>query len=211
MYEEVMEMVFGDRLAQIRRETGMNQKEFAESIGVESSKYNKWENGKNSPDFATVCRLAEHFNTTTDYLLGRTNARNSENKAIMDDLGLSEKSIDAILSNNLDGFGNFPDEKDTRTLKCILDMILSSPLLIPFLSAIKARTTPYNHNVAAQWGDSPANWSFTGANAPLPEVAKNDALFSKYAREILDEYIKSIGEQSVKDWAREHIAPIDEE
>lgn len=64
-------MILSDRITQLRKKTGKSQKQFAESIGVDVSKYNKWENGKNAPDYDTVCMLADVFNTTTDYLLGR--------------------------------------------------------------------------------------------------------------------------------------------
>ena len=71
-------MAFCDRLAVLRKESGMNQKDFAASIGVEASKYNKWETGANRPDYETVCMLAGLFKTSTDYLLGLTCARQPE-------------------------------------------------------------------------------------------------------------------------------------
>lgn len=68
-------MLFDKRLTELRKERGYNQKECANALKIDSSKYNKWENGKNCPDFETVCNLANFFNTTTDYLLGYSNQR----------------------------------------------------------------------------------------------------------------------------------------
>ncbi len=68
-------MLFHERLTKLRKEGEFKQKECANALKIESSKYNKWENGKNCPDFETVCMLANFFNTTTDYLLGNSNQR----------------------------------------------------------------------------------------------------------------------------------------
>ena len=46
--------MFGERLIEMRKEKGLSQKECAAAFGVDASKYNKWENEKNSPDYETV-------------------------------------------------------------------------------------------------------------------------------------------------------------
>ncbi len=71
-------MSFHERLKELRTESGMSQKEFAASLNVSPSKYNKWENGVNAPDFETISGLAAHFNVSVDYLFGRTPYRNQE-------------------------------------------------------------------------------------------------------------------------------------
>ena len=67
--------MFSTRLSKLRKERGISQKQCAEILGIESSKYNKWENGKNRPDYGMVCKLANFFDTTTDYLLGNSDER----------------------------------------------------------------------------------------------------------------------------------------
>ena len=63
-------MNFNERLAELRKNKGLSRKECATELEVDPSKYNKWENGKNCPDYETIKVLAKYFNTTTDYLLG---------------------------------------------------------------------------------------------------------------------------------------------
>ena len=63
-------MVFSERLKELREEKKLNQRELADALEAEPSKYNKWESGKNRPDFETVYKIAKFFNTTSDYLLG---------------------------------------------------------------------------------------------------------------------------------------------
>lgn len=67
--------MFSERLSKLRKEREITQKQCAEILGIEKSKYNKWENGKNRPSYDMVCRLANFFDTTTDYLLGNSDKR----------------------------------------------------------------------------------------------------------------------------------------
>jgi transcriptional regulator with XRE-family HTH domain len=78
-------MEFFNRLKELREGTGMNQKEFAASMNMEQSKYNKWENGKNAPDYEGLCLIADRFGVTVDYLLGRSPYKNSEEIKRIDD------------------------------------------------------------------------------------------------------------------------------
>lgn len=95
-------MKFNERLLELRNASGKSQKECAEEMGISNSKYNKWENGVNSPDYETLCFLARFYDTTTDYLLGMTdNKTNDTNvKAICDYTGLSEKAVKTLASLN---------------------------------------------------------------------------------------------------------------
>ena len=59
------------RLKELRQKQGISQKDFAALIGIPANTYNQWENGKRQPDNETMLKLAEHFNVSVDYLLGR--------------------------------------------------------------------------------------------------------------------------------------------
>lgn len=67
-----------NRIRKLREETGLSQKDFAVSWGVEQSKYNKWENGKNAPGYDDICTLAKIFGCTTDYLLGLSDVKTQD-------------------------------------------------------------------------------------------------------------------------------------
>lgn len=67
--------MFDARLKEIRSASGERQKDTAQALGVSPERYNQYENGRRAPDFEIVCRLARHFNVSTDYLLGNTNAQ----------------------------------------------------------------------------------------------------------------------------------------
>ena len=64
--------MIGKRLRALRKEKGLKQIDIANVLGVSRTTYTQYETEKSEPDLATVTKLAEFFNTTTDYLLGKS-------------------------------------------------------------------------------------------------------------------------------------------
>lgn len=118
-------MLFDKRLSQLRKEKGISQKECAETLGIESSKYNKWENGKNCPDYETVCMLANFFDTTTDYLLGNSENRHRREKEALKDW--QNKLIAHITNKFISFFKKYNEYKkgdNTMALKNIFTLAI---------------------------------------------------------------------------------------
>lgn len=65
----------GQILARLRKENGLAQKELAALLNLSVGTISNYENGVHSPDLSTLCKLAEFYHVTTDYLLGRTEYR----------------------------------------------------------------------------------------------------------------------------------------
>ncbi|HHY66654.1 MAG TPA: helix-turn-helix transcriptional regulator [Alicyclobacillus sp.] len=65
--------VFGDRLRQLRRNSGMSQKDLASSIGVTERAFRFYESGDREPTIEQLVKLADIFNVSLDYMTGRTN------------------------------------------------------------------------------------------------------------------------------------------
>lgn len=65
----------GRRLAGLRDGAGMSRGELAVAIRSPSGpqQIGKWETGQNAPGARWLVALADLFETTTDYILGRTN------------------------------------------------------------------------------------------------------------------------------------------
>ncbi len=61
-----------DRLKYLRKQTGFLQKDIAQKLNITTSAYGFYEQGKRIPDSNVLEKLAEIFNVSTDYLLGRT-------------------------------------------------------------------------------------------------------------------------------------------
>jgi transcriptional regulator with XRE-family HTH domain len=69
------ETSFGERLKQLRQEHNLTQEALAEKLQTVRSTINKYEKNTRKPEYETLIKIADLFNTTTDYLLGRTKQR----------------------------------------------------------------------------------------------------------------------------------------
>lgn len=85
--------MLSERLKQLRNENNLLQKEVAEKLKITTSAYGFYEQGKRTPDAETLNKIAEFYNVSIDYLLGRTNIRDSADKiaeSLNDDPELSQ-------------------------------------------------------------------------------------------------------------------------
>ena len=64
--------IFGKRLNELRQEEKITRMELAKRLNVSVRLISYWENGERECSFDTLIQLADLLNTTTDYLLGRT-------------------------------------------------------------------------------------------------------------------------------------------
>lgn len=60
-----------NRIKELRQELGITQKELAKHLGIAQNTLSYWENGKFDVDNASLCRIADYFHVTIDYLLGQ--------------------------------------------------------------------------------------------------------------------------------------------
>lgn len=61
------------RLKQLRKDLKLNQGEIAEKLNIALTTYANYEQGTRNPDWNMIVKLADIFDCSTDYLLGRTN------------------------------------------------------------------------------------------------------------------------------------------
>lgn len=64
-----MKTIFRD----LRKEKSLTQMELAKILNIDQTTVSKWEVGKAIPDYDTLQRLADFYNVSVDYLLGREN------------------------------------------------------------------------------------------------------------------------------------------
>lgn len=63
---------FSDRLKSLRAEKNLKQSELAAIIGVRNTAISMMESGERGPSAEVLCALADYFNVSLDYLVGRT-------------------------------------------------------------------------------------------------------------------------------------------
>lgn len=69
-----------NRIKMLREEKGLNQIELGKVINVSGQALGMYENEKRDLSTENVIKLAEFFNVSTDYLLGKSDKRNSDLK-----------------------------------------------------------------------------------------------------------------------------------
>lgn len=81
------------KFKEYRNQNKLSQIQVANMLNIKQSSYSAYENGKSSPDLATLAKLAEIFHTTTDELLGVSNPNvlvkstlNQEERNIVDNI-----------------------------------------------------------------------------------------------------------------------------
>ena len=61
------------RFREVREKAGLSTYEVAKRIGVSQPAVNQWDNGNKLPSVEMLCKLADLYCVSTDYLLGREN------------------------------------------------------------------------------------------------------------------------------------------
>jgi len=60
---------FGERLAKLRKERGLTQKQLAKHLQISKSTLAMYETNKREPDFETLIFISKFFEVSIDYLL----------------------------------------------------------------------------------------------------------------------------------------------
>lgn len=60
------------RIKELREERAITQKEVADAVGGTQSNLAKWEKGKTQPPADMIIKLADFFQVSADFLLGRS-------------------------------------------------------------------------------------------------------------------------------------------
>ena len=63
--------VLGVRLQELRKGKGLSQDALAVELHIERSTLAGYETGRREPSLRTLCAIANYFNVSVDYLLGR--------------------------------------------------------------------------------------------------------------------------------------------
>ena len=63
--------IIGKRIEFLRAQARMSQQDVSEIIGIAKSTYSGYELGQHEPSAETICRLAELFLVTTDFIIGK--------------------------------------------------------------------------------------------------------------------------------------------
>ena len=64
--------IFADRLKICRKNISKTQRQVADDLGITQSAYQKYELRKNEPKMEMLNKIADYFDVSVDYLMGRS-------------------------------------------------------------------------------------------------------------------------------------------
>lgn len=64
-----------NRIKEVRLQYNVTQATLANYLGIAQNTLSYWENGKFDIDSESLCKIANYFNTSIDYLLGNDNKK----------------------------------------------------------------------------------------------------------------------------------------
>lgn len=86
--------MLGDKIKLLRKELNISQEKLAEKLNVSPSTIAMYETNKRQPNYEILLKLSDIFNCTLDYLMCKTDKKNSDDMVFDPDLikiGLSSK------------------------------------------------------------------------------------------------------------------------
>ena len=63
------------RLRDLREDNDITQSQIASVLNIRQNAYSQYENGKRQMPIELLWKLADYYNTSIDYLVGRTNTK----------------------------------------------------------------------------------------------------------------------------------------
>ena len=63
------------RIRELREDNDFNQEEVAKILNVQQATYSRYETGALEISLDNLCKLADFYHTSTDYILGRTKCK----------------------------------------------------------------------------------------------------------------------------------------
>ncbi len=93
-------MSFGSKIIILRDQQELSRKELSEKLGIAYQTLSKYETDSRFPDRETLTIIADHFDVSVDYLLGRTKYKNMiTERSYINDLnseGLNREELRAV-------------------------------------------------------------------------------------------------------------------
>lgn len=65
-------IIFAERLHTLRNESKLNQTQLGDIVGISQFAISKIEKGQRAASIEVLCSLADYFNVSLDYLVGRS-------------------------------------------------------------------------------------------------------------------------------------------
>ncbi|GAA4839386.1 hypothetical protein GCM10023310_16490 [Paenibacillus vulneris] len=107
-------MKYGERIASLREKHSLTQEGLSNKLGITRASLSHYENNRREPDYDTIVSIANLFNVSIDYLIGRTDdphrVLDEDVREFVDALELSNEKIMEKFALTIDGKKLTPEE-----------------------------------------------------------------------------------------------------
>lgn len=86
-------MILSDRLEELKQERNVTHKQVALATGIKPGAYSKYVRGTRQPDIETLIKIADYFNVSLDYLVGREEKPNLNKDVVQEHLKVLETDL----------------------------------------------------------------------------------------------------------------------
>ena len=90
-------MTIGERITQIRKEQGLSQEAFGDTLGVSRQSISKWEADQNIPDVDKLIAISKKYGVSVGWLLGTEEERSAAGELTDEQLRMVEKIAEKYL------------------------------------------------------------------------------------------------------------------
>jgi transcriptional regulator with XRE-family HTH domain len=121
-------MILAEKIAQLRKMSGMSQDELAEKLQVSRQSISKWESAQSVPDLKRILDMAELFGVSTDYLL--------KDELEQAEFSESDRADSPLRTVSMEEASSFLQLREQNAVRIALGVMLCilSPIALIFLS-----------------------------------------------------------------------------
>lgn len=86
------------KIRELRQEKGLTIKDLSENLNIKEPTLSKYERSEREPNIDSLIKIADYFEVSVDYLIGRSDCKKQDYQPIADLLGIDDKTIEILLS-----------------------------------------------------------------------------------------------------------------
>lgn len=103
--------VFSTRITELRKSSGMTQKELADALGITRSALSTYELGIREPNISTLVDISRFFGTSVDYIVGRDAPERFSREELINEL---RHRFPGLKTDEVKGISNIIDRSRFR-------------------------------------------------------------------------------------------------
>lgn len=110
------------RFKEVRENKKLTQQECADALNITIRAWQTYEQNQREPKYDLLCKIADYFKVSTDYLLGRTAVKNMADADIYELLGITEQAKKTDTDSFMEVFGQLSEGLQKAFYQVMIEM-----------------------------------------------------------------------------------------